>query len=137
MHDLVLDHATGLGPARVGHVERSEAGHGRLETRRVWVGDEVHWPGKDLLALWPGLAGIALVERTRQDLGDFSGRVSVERQLYISSLKGVDASRMADAVRGHWAVENNLRWRLDVSFGEDQNRTRKGHGATRDCVGSR
>jgi hypothetical protein len=34
--------------------------------------------GDELLVLWPGLAGgsIALIERTRQDLGDFSGKVS-------------------------------------------------------------
>lgn len=130
MNDLVLDHAKGgAGAARVGYCERREEGHGRVEARRVWVGDEVRWLGPELLASWPGLASVALVERTRQDLGDFSGRVSVERQLYISSLKGLDAGRLAAAARGHWAVENNLHWQLDVSFGEDQRRTRKGHGA--------
>lgn len=36
---------------------------------------------------------------------------------------------MADYVRGHWSVENNLHWQLDVSFNEDQRRVRKGHGA--------
>ena len=30
---------------------------------------------------------------------------------------------------GHWSVENNLLWRLDVSFGEDDRRSRKDHGA--------
>jgi predicted transposase YbfD/YdcC len=30
-----------------------------------------------------------------------------------------DARAMAAAVRGHWAVENNLHWQLDVSFNED------------------
>jgi predicted transposase YbfD/YdcC len=129
MTDLVLDHAKGAKATRVGYAEHSEAGHGRLEVRRVWVSDEVQWLGDGLLALWPGLASIALIERARQDLGDFSGRVSVERQLYISSLTGTDAPRMAAAVRGHWAVENNLHWQLDITFGEDQSRTRKGHGA--------
>jgi predicted transposase YbfD/YdcC len=128
---LVLDHAKGVAGARVGYCERRESGHGRVETRRVWASDEVRWLGPALLGAWPGLAGgsVALVERTRQDLGDFGGTVSVERQLYISSLAGADAGRVADAVRGHWAVENNLHWQLDVSFGEDQNRTRKGNGA--------
>ena len=36
---------------------------------------------------------------------------------------------MASYVRGHWAVENNLHWQLDVSFREDERRIRKGHGA--------
>ena len=137
MNDLALDHATaGAAPApargpRVGYFEHHEAGHGRVETRRVWVTDEVRWLGEELLALWPGLAtgSVALVERTRQDPGDVSGRVSVERRVYISSLGGTDAAATAGYVRGHWAVENNLHWQLDVAFGEDHRRTRKGHGA--------
>ncbi len=27
----------------------------------------------------------------------------------------------------HWGIENNLHWQLDVTFGEDQCRLRKGH----------
>lgn len=130
LNDVALDHATGIGDkAHVGYFEQSESGHGRQETRRVWVTDQVQWLGTDLLALWPGLSSVALVERTRQDLGDLTGKVSVERQVYISSLNGVDARAVAVAVRGHWSVENNLHWQLDVSFGEDHNRTRKGNGA--------
>jgi len=32
-------------------------------------------------------------------------------------------------VRGHWAIENSLHWVLDVTFGNDQSRLRKGYGA--------
>jgi len=32
-------------------------------------------------------------------------------------------------VRGHWAIENSLHWILDVTFGDDQSRLRKGYGA--------
>jgi hypothetical protein len=39
----------------------------------------------------------------------------------------LDVARLAKAVRGHWAIENNLHWILDVSFREDDNRTRKDH----------
>ena len=34
------------------------------------------------------------------------------------------ASTPAARVRRHWAVENELHWVLDVTFGEDANRTR-------------
>ena len=132
MDDLVLDHAKGAGGGtRVGHHEQTEAGHGRVETRRVWVSDDVRWLGKDLLDAWPGLAGgsVALFERVRQDLGDFGGKVTVQRQFYILSLGGLDAAAIARYGRGHWSVENNLHWQLDVSFGEDRSRIRKGHGA--------
>ena len=131
MDDLVLDHGKGVPASPVGHHQQAESAHGRVETRRVWVSDDVRWLGADLLNAWPGLAGgsMALFERTRQDLGDFSGKVSVERRYYISSLGGLDAARIARYGRGHWSVENSLHWQLDVSFGEDQSRIRKGHGA--------
>lgn len=77
----------------------------------------------------PGLASVAVVESVRQNLGDLSGKITIERRYYISSRKGADAQAMHDAVRSHWAVENQLHWQLDVSFGEDQRRIRKGHGA--------
>lgn len=129
MENLVLDHAKGLAGKTVGYHQTGEEGHGRRETRRVWVSDQVQWLGEQLLGSWPGLSAVALVERTRRDLGDLSGKVTVERQLYILSLKGTEAATVAGYVRGHWSVENSLHWQLDVSFAEDQRRTRKGHGA--------
>ena len=35
--------------------------------------------------------------------------------------------RFAEAVRGHWSIENRLHWQLDVTFQEDQCRIRQGH----------
>ncbi len=134
LHDKVrnlLDEAAldGFAGMSHGYDEQSNKGHGRIEKRKVWVTDEVKWLGEALLALWPGLASVARVESTRQDLGDMTGKVSVERRYYIASLKGADAPRMAKAIRGHWGVENQLHWRLDMAFGEDQSRLRKDHGA--------
>ena len=34
---------------------------------------------------------------------------------------------MLAAVRLHWGIENQLHWVLDMSFGEDQSRIRKGN----------
>ena len=36
---------------------------------------------------------------------------------------------MSGCIRGHWSVENNLHWQLDVTFQEDQSRLHKGNGA--------
>jgi predicted transposase YbfD/YdcC len=48
----------------------------------------------------------------------------------IASLnKRTKAKRMFGYVRGHWSVENNLHWQLDVSFREEERRIRTGHGA--------
>jgi predicted transposase YbfD/YdcC len=126
LDEAALDGFAGMSH---GYDEQSNQGHGRIETRKVWVTDEVKWLGPELLALWPGLSSVARVESTRQDLGDMSGKISVERRYYIASLKGTDAAKMAGAIRGHWGVENKLHWRLDMAFGEDQSRLRKDHGA--------
>jgi len=41
----------------------------------------------------------------------------------------LDAQRLGELVRGHWSVENNLHWILDVTFNEDRCRIRQGHAA--------
>lgn len=129
LREAELERATGLDGMRYGYHERSEEGHGRVETRRVRVTGEVQGLGAGLLGAWEGLAAVAVVEATRQDLGGLSGKVSVERRYYITSVKGCDAERIGRMIRGHWGVENRLHWRLDTSFGEDRRRLRKGHGA--------
>ena len=124
---MLLDEAIlqGMAGVRHGFDEAVDAGHGRVETRRVWVTDEVRWLG-DLCRQWAGLASVAAVERRREVM---AGPATVERNDYVSSVAGTDARRMAAAIRGHWAVENKLHWQLDVSFREDERRIRKGHGA--------
>jgi predicted transposase YbfD/YdcC len=107
------------------YCEQTDGGHGRIETRQVWVTDEVRWLGKELLDEWEGLSSIAVVQSTRA----VDGKVSTERHYVISSLKGCDARLMAGAIRGHWGIENKLHWRLDMTFREDESRLHTGHGA--------
>jgi predicted transposase YbfD/YdcC len=131
MDDLILDHAKGVAGTGIGFFQQTADtnNHGRVETRRTWVSDQVKWLGEELLGLWPGLASVAVVESTRQDLGDPGGKVTIERRYFISSHGGIDAKFMAEAVRSHWGVENGLHWRLDVGMNEDQCRLRVNHGA--------
>jgi predicted transposase YbfD/YdcC len=81
----------------------------------------------EIAGQWPGLKALILVERTRRmDNGD----TSVELSYYISSLdRRTRAKSLAGYIRGHWSIENNLHWQLDISFREDERRIRKGHGA--------
>ncbi len=63
-----------------------------------------------MLGLWPGLSSVAVVQATRQDLGDLTGKVTTERHYFISSLKGCkpgDARSIGSAIRGHRGVETN------------------------------
>lgn len=112
-----------------GYDEQRTDDHGRIETRRVWVTNEVKWLGKELLEQWPGLASLIVVESVRQDLGDLSGKVTTERRYFISSHGGTDAPFLARGIRGHWGIENRLHWSLDVQMNEDQCRLREGSGA--------
>jgi len=99
------------------HWETVEKGHGRHETRRYWQTEKVSWYVDR--GQWEGLRSVGLVESVRE----INGQRSVERRYYLSSL-AVDIQRFAKAVRGHWSIENQLHWILDVVFGEDQARAR-------------
>jgi predicted transposase YbfD/YdcC len=104
---------------------QTDGDHGRIETRRVWVIRDAKQLGR-LAGEWEGLKTWAVAECTRE----VNATKSVERHFYISSLdQRVTAKKMAGYIRGHWSVENNLHWQLDVSFNEDQRRIRIGNGA--------
>lgn len=102
--------------------ETLEKGHGRIETRRYYLSEELDWfaDRED----WEGLRTVGMVEATRE----INGQKSVERRFYLSSL-GLDVQNFARAVRGHWGIENKLHWVMDVNFGEDQSRARNGYAA--------
>jgi len=105
------------------YYEEIDAGHGRIETRRVWSTGDIDWSEEK--NKWKGLDSIVKVESTRE-IGDDK---SVETRFYISSLDGTDAKKAHTAIRSHWGIENNLHWQLDVSFSEDQCRVREGYAA--------
>jgi predicted transposase YbfD/YdcC len=100
-----------------------QGGHGRLETRRLWVTTDIaHLSvAKD----WPGLACIVMVESTRA----MREKTTTETRYFISSHQKLDAAFMAKAIRGHWQIENGLHHVLDVSMDEDACRLRKKNGA--------
>ena len=103
--------------------EKSEKGHGRVETRRIWCTSDLGWCG--VKPYWAGLRSIAMVESERE----MNGKKSVEQRYYISSLDGRSARRFIKATRSHWGIENQVHWILDVAFRQDDARMRMGNAA--------
>ena len=117
--------------APAGELDRFETvgkDHGRLEIRTHAVSQVVDWTSSERsypgAPRFPKLATVGMVV-SRIERGD---KVETEQRSYISS-RALSAAAFADAVRSHWAIENNLHWTLDVTFNEDQSRLRAGHGA--------
>jgi predicted transposase YbfD/YdcC len=80
-------------------------------------------PGVSAFDGWCGVRSLVAVTR---EYVDVQGEVQSGTRYYISSLPP-QATKLARVVRGHWKVENELHWVLDVTFREDRNRSRAGH----------
>jgi predicted transposase YbfD/YdcC len=106
--------------ANVRRHETNEKGHGRLEDRWYYlcpVPDDL--PDRDR---WKHLRAIGMaLSCTHRD-----GKDCYEVRYYILS-KYLSGRRFAEAVRGHWGIENSLHWQLDVTFQEDRCPIHKGH----------
>jgi predicted transposase YbfD/YdcC len=100
-----------------GHEEVDDA-HGRHEERYTTV---IYDP-QGLPPEWPDVAAVILVGRERE----VKGVRTDSAHYYITSRRGT-AAELADLVRRHWSVENELHWCLDVAFREDANKTAAGH----------
>lgn len=93
------------------HVQK---GHGRLETREIWTSTQMNaWFEKE----WAGVAQIFKIRRrvkTREN----------EREEIVYGLTNVPrkqagARRLLRLNQAHWAIENKLHYRRDVTLGED------------------
>lgn len=102
------------------YAEEIDKGHGRLETRRYWICEDLRTlPHPER---WEGLRSIGMVERESIS----AGKSSLEQRYFINSIPA-DAKLFAHAVRAHWGIENRLHWRLDVVMREDDCRIRIGN----------
>jgi len=99
-----------------------KAAHGRHEQRQaVVLPVPPDWP---LRFKFDGLAAVARIDAVRR-IGPTQQRLS--RYFVLSRL--LSAPEVLRIVRGHWGIENQQHWMLDVVFHEDRARTRKDHGA--------
>lgn len=102
--------------------ETLDQAHGRQERRRYWVMSDVQsLPERKK---WVNLSAVGCVESQRT-IGD---KTTTEKRYYLLS-QALDASQFAQTVRGHWGIENQLHWILDVGFREDESRGTLGYSA--------
>lgn len=114
--------ARGKVVARAGS---NDKGHGRVEERHLTVTDSLDWLDPKERRSWLGLRGLVHLRSVRQ-LAD--GSRSVEDRYWLTSLEA-DAAKLLALTRGHWGIENQCHWVMDVTYGEDASRIRSGHAA--------
>jgi predicted transposase YbfD/YdcC len=102
--------------------ETREQGHGRQEKRSYVV--VVDPEGMRDQQQWAQLKVVGMCVRERE----VSGHSSAEVGYFIGS-RVLSAQAYGEVLRGHWGIENNLHWQLDVTFREDDNRVQRRHGA--------
>lgn len=112
---------SGTFPFEVEKHETIGKDHGRIETRRYYLTDNIEWLSKN--KAWPGLKTIGCVESVRET----DDSISTELRYFISSLPA-NVIQFSQAVRGHWGIENGLHWVMDIVFRDDECRIRKKHG---------
>lgn len=101
-----------------------DSGHGRIETRTCKAYSNLSHVEKT--NEWIGLSTLFIVESYVYE--KTTRKETTEQRCYISSLPAI-ANDLNNKTRSHWAIENNLHWVLDVTFGEDASRKRKGNEA--------
>jgi predicted transposase YbfD/YdcC len=101
--------------------ETVNKGHGRLEMRQLLASTELN----DFLATtWTGVEQVFCLRRRVQ-----KALVCTQETIYgFTSLTPAQAGpdRLLELIREHWAIENRLHWRRDVTLREDQCQVRKG-----------
>lgn len=119
----VEEHLDRLGTQEdVSILQTVEQGHGRHEVRTyTLVTDLSKIRDREL---WRDLSSVCLVVSERT----VGQETSMEARYYIGSVKD-SVETYARVIRGHWGIENNCHWVLDVLYREDDSRSRPQHGA--------
>jgi predicted transposase YbfD/YdcC len=119
---ILLDRCQRLAWHQVPVLDRTRGrGHGRVELRTLKVVSVTHFG-------FPHAAQVLQLTRKRRDLRTRRWQTVVVYALTSLAHAQASPARLADLLRGHWAIENGLHYVRDVTFGEDGSQVRTGSG---------
>jgi predicted transposase YbfD/YdcC len=95
--------------------------HGRVELRTLKAVTVTHFG-------FPHAAQVLQVTRKTCELGTRRWRAVTVYAITSLAFAQASPARLADLLRGHWAIENGLHYVRDVTFTEDHSQLRTGAG---------
>jgi predicted transposase YbfD/YdcC len=118
----LLDRCAHLAWHHVPVLDRTrDRAHGRVELR-ILKAVTVHHFG------FPHAAQALQVTRKTRELGTRRWRTVVVYAITSLTFAQASPARLADLLRGHWAIENGLHYIRDTTFAEDASQLRTGSG---------
>jgi predicted transposase YbfD/YdcC len=102
--------------------ETEDHAHGRQETRSYVI--VINPEGIRNREAWAQLQVVGMCVRSRT-----VGEERSDEAHYFIGSRVMSAQRYGEVLRGHWGIENNLHWQMDLVFGEDASRVQRRHGA--------
>src|SRR3990172_6152688 len=105
------------------HYETTEKGHGRVESRKIWVSTELN----DYLD-FPYVGQVFCIKRQVYDCKKQSEREETVYGITDLSYEAASPERVLKLNRGHWEIENRSHYVRDVTFDEDRSQVRTQNG---------
>jgi predicted transposase YbfD/YdcC len=107
------------------YFEKKAVEHGREEKRQYFIFEPMG-ELKRIYGHWKNVSKVGVALRFFKNKGDDGSSFGI--RYYITS-KALTPEEFGEAVRGHWCIENNMHWQLDVSMNEDSSRVHVSNAA--------
>jgi predicted transposase YbfD/YdcC len=127
LHENIKEYFDGMESGEIREMPQDvwqgtwEKKHGREEKRELRTVSDLDW--MENRESWQDLKTIVQYRVFRKE----AGKEMVQTDHYYISSGDFNADEFLKYIRGHWSIENNLHWMLDICFREDECRARTGN----------